>query len=376
MKVLLVFGTRPEAIKMAPLIHALRSHPFFEIKICVTAQHREMLDHVLNFFEIVPDFDLNIMRKGQNITDLTCNILSSIQHVYTAWPADMILVHGDTITSFTAALAAYFQRIAVGHIEAGLRTGNKYSPWPEEMNRMLTGQVADIHFAPTVKAKEHLLTEGIAAKRIHVTGNTVIDALHFTLEKLKNDSCLQKHMTEQFAFLEQGKKIILITGHRRENFGEGFSQMCDALSLLAQREDVQLVYPVHLNPTVQDFAQKKLAHLAHCTLLNPLDYPSFVYLMSQSHVILTDSGGVQEEACGMGKPVLIMRNTTERTEALDMGITKIVGTQSQSIVNHVCELLDNPNIYKQMAKINNIYGDGTAAKNIVRFLENYGNDDA
>lgn len=368
-KVLVVFGTRPEAIKMAPVIKALtKSSNRFDCKVCVTGQHRQMLDQVLKLFEIKPDFDLNIMKPGQTLTELTQNILGGMEKVYQSWRPDLVLVHGDTTTTFAATLAAYYQQIAVGHVEAGLRTGNIYSPWPEEINRRLVGSIAKFHFAPTETAKENLLRENIPADSIFVTGNTVIDALIEVSLKINKDLSLQKELAAQFPFLDQNKRMILVTGHRRENFGSGFESICEAIAEIAlTRADTQVVYPVHLNPNVREPVLRVLDKINNVYLIEPLDYLPFVYLMKQSFLILTDSGGIQEEAPSLGKPVLVMRDTTERPEALDSGLVKLVGTNSQIIVSETFRLLDNGEI--SFSNLNsNPYGSGFASDNIVNVL--------
>ncbi len=367
MKILIVFGTRPEAIKMAPLVKALQKEKDFEIKLCVTAQHRQMLDQVLNFFEIRPDFDLNLMENGQSLTDITCKILQDLQEVFHKWKPDIVLVHGDTTTSFATSLAAFYAQISVGHVEAGLRTEQKYSPFPEELNRTLTAKLCDLHFAPTEKAKQNLLKENIPAKNIYITGNTVIDALLYTTEKIKQNNTF--HSTLDFPFLKQEKKILLVTGHRRENFGHRFEEICKALSVLAQRDDVHIVYPVHLNPKVQKPVYNILKQLDNCSLLSPQAYVPFVFLMQHSFLILTDSGGIQEEAPFLGKPVLVMRDTSERPEAILAGTAKLVGANTERIVKEATILLDNPQAYTKMAKAINPYGDGMAVQKIINVLK-------
>lgn len=369
MKVLTVFGTRPEAIKMAPVVKALGNDPAFEARVCVTAQHRQMLDQVLDLFAIKPDFDLNLMKPGQDLSDITSNVLLGLREVYKEWLPDIILVHGDTSTTLAASLSAYYAKIKVGHVEAGLRTHNKYSPWPEEMNRRLTGAVTDIHFAPTNKARDNLLNEGTADNTIHVTGNTVIDALLDVVDRLRRDTALKAQLEAQFSQLDPTKRLILVTGHRRENFGEGFENICHALAQLASRSDVQIVYPVHLNPNVQEPVHRILGSVENVHLIEPLDYLPFVYLMDRSSLLITDSGGVQEEAPSLGKPVLVMRNTTERPEAVDAGTVKLVGTQADVIVNEATRLLDDPVSYSAMSRAHNPYGDGKAAERIQHILK-------
>lgn len=368
MNILSVFGTRPEAVKMAPLVKVLEKIPGIQSKVCVTAQHREMLDQVLSLFNIKPDFDLNLMQKGQDLTDLTANVITSMRSVLRSWRPDLVLVHGDTTTTFAASLAAYYEKISVGHVEAGLRTGNIYSPWPEEMNRRLTGVIASVHFAPTEQARQNLLNEGVPYNRIHVTGNTVIDALLQVVNQIKSDKGLQHNLSAQFPFLDRTRKLILITGHRRENFGEGFENICNAIRQLGNRPDVQIVYPVHLNPNVQEPVHRILANSPQVYLINPLDYLPFVYLMTLSYIIITDSGGVQEEAPSLGKPILVMRDTTERPEAVVAGTVKLVGTERDKIVNEAIQLLDNQVAYQAMALAHNPYGDGNASQRIARIL--------
>lgn len=368
MKVLTVFGTRPEAIKMAPVVKALSCNPYFEAKVCVTAQHRQMLDQVLDLFEIRPDFDLNLMRAGQDLTDLTGNVLNGMRDVYEQWRPDMILVHGDTTTTLAASLSAYYARVRLGHVEAGLRTFNKFAPWPEEMNRRITGAIADLHFAPTPKARQNLVQEGVADDVIHVTGNTVIDALLEVVEFLRENAALRQKLDASFAFLDPEKRLILVTGHRRENFGSGFESMCHALADIAARGDVQVVYPVHLNPNVQEPVRRILADVPNVILLEPLDYLPFVFLMDRSALIITDSGGVQEEAPSLGKPVLVMRDTTERPEAVEAGTVLLVGTDRARIVCQANRLLDDPVAYEEMSRAHNPYGDGLAASRISEAL--------
>lgn len=374
MKILTVFGTRPEAIKMAPVVKALVADSFFETRVCVTAQHRQMLDQVLEIFDISPDFDLNLMKPGQDLTDITSNVLLGMREVYKQWMPDMILVHGDTTTTLAASLSAYYARIKVGHVEAGLRTHNKYSPWPEEMNRHITGTITDLHFAPTNEAQSNLLREGIAADAIHVTGNTVIDALLDVVQRLRTDIGLKKWLTKQFSFVDPGKRLILVTGHRRENFGTGFENICHALAQLARHRDVQIVYPVHLNPNVQEPVRRILGQVPNVHLIEPQDYLPFVYLMDRATLLITDSGGVQEEAPSLGKPVLVMRDTTERPEAIDAGTVKLVGTCPVSIVNAANNLLDDAVAFEAMAQAHNPYGDGKAAGRIVSVLKQYMHD--
>jgi len=368
MKVLTVFGTRPEAIKMAPVVRALAADATLDAKVCVTAQHRQMLDQVLDIFDIQPDFDLDLMKPGQDLSDITANVLLGMREVYKQWTPDIILVHGDTTTTLAASLSAFYAKVKVGHVEAGLRTHNKHAPWPEEMNRSLAGVVADIHFAPTDKSREHLLREGVAEHHIHVTGNTVIDALLDVVQRVRGDSALQQRFANQFDFIDPSKRLILVTGHRRENFGAGFENICRALAQLAQRPDVQIVYPVHLNPNVQEPVNRILANTANVHLIEPQDYLPFVYLMDQAALIITDSGGIQEEAPSLGKPVLVMRDTTERPEAVSAGTVKLVGTDPHTIVSAAIALLDDEAAYATMSRAHNPYGDGQAAKRIVGIL--------
>ena len=365
-RILTVFGTRPEAIKMAPLVRALAEDNRFEAKVCVTAQHREMLDQVLDLFEISPDYDLNLMKPGQDLTDITCGILRGIKPVLEEFKPDYVLVHGDTATTLSATLAAYYQQIKVGHVEAGLRTGNIYSPWPEEGNRKLTGAIADLHFAPTAVSKQNLLAENIAEDKIIVTGNTVIDALLEVIEKLKTNTELNSTLKQKFNFLDESKRVVLITGHRRESFGGGFERICEAIAQMAKAfPGVEFVYPMHLNPNVREPVNRLLANLNNVFLIEPLDYLPFVYLMNKSYVLLTDSSGIQEEASSLGKPVLVMRDTTERPEALDAGTVKLVGTSVETIVTELTTLLSNDEAYKIMSFAHNPYGDGKACSRII-----------
>lgn len=372
MKILTVFGTRPEAIKMAPVVRALSRHDGFESRVCVTAQHREMLDQVLDLFEIEPDFDLNIMRPGQDLFAITANILTDFREVLMSELPDLVLVHGDTSTTFAAALACYYLRIPVGHVEAGLRTGNLYSPWPEEANRRLTGALAELHFAPTTMAAENLRKENIAAERITVTGNTVIDALLTIKQRIEEDSGLAATLKAKFPQLHESRRIVLITGHRRENFGEGFDRICSAISTLARRyPNVDFVYPVHLNPNVREPVNRILSAISNVHLIEPLEYLPFVYLMMLSTLILTDSGGVQEEAPSLGKPVLLMRDNTERPEALDAGTVRLVGTDVERLVSQVSLLLDDRTEYEKMSFAHNPYGDGRASDRILQTLTEF-----
>lgn len=369
--ILIVFGTRPEAIKMAPLVLDLqeraRAGEMLDIRVCVTAQHRQMLDQVLRIFAITPDYDLDIMRAEQDITDVTARVITGMRDALRDFHPDIVLVHGDTTTSFAASLAAYYEKIPVGHVEAGLRTGNIYAPWPEEMNRRLTGSVASLHFAPTESARENLLREGVADRAIHVTGNTVIDALFHVVKRLDVDTDLRKRFENQFSYLDPSKRLILVTGHRRENFGAAFENICQALKTLSERGDVEIVYPVHLNPNVQEPVNRILAGTTSVFLTEPLGYLPFVFLMNRAHLILTDSGGIQEEAPSLGKPVLVMRNETERPEAVAAGTVKLVGTDER-IVTESRRLLDDPAEYERMSRAHNPYGDGSAAARIAALV--------
>lgn len=368
-KVLTVFGTRPEAIKMAPLVHALLTDERFESRVCVTAQHREMLDQVLELFEITPDYDLNIMKAGQTLNDVTAKILLELKPVLQEFKPDVVLVHGDTATTFAASLAAYYEQIAVGHVEAGLRTGNIYSPWPEEANRKLTGALASYHFAPTLTSKENLLRENIDESKVYVTGNTVIDALLMIKDKIVTDNDLNSTLAAQFPFLDENKKLILVTGHRRESFGGGFERICESLAIIAKRHpDVQIVYPMHLNPNVREPVNRILSGIENVVLIEPQQYLPFIYLMDRSNIILTDSGGIQEEAPSLGKPVLVMRDTTERPEAVEAGTVKLVGTNVQRIIRELDILLTDEAEYKAMSVAHNPYGDGQACQRILEEL--------
>lgn len=377
--ILLVFGTRPEAIKMCPLVLEFKKHPdVFNTLVCVTGQHREMLDQVLNLFEIKPDYDLNIMKPNQDLYDITSNVLLGMRDVLTEAKPDVVFVHGDTTTSSATALAAFYKQIPVAHIEAGLRTGNIYSPWPEEMNRLITGRIATYNFAPTPLSRQNLLKENVDDNKITVTGNTVIDALHWVVNKISSNADLAKSLKQEMLLfgydvsrLEQGRRLVLITGHRRENFGEGFLNICHSIKHLSEKyPDVDFVYPVHLNPNVRKPVFDILASIENVFLIEPLSYLPFVYMMEKSHLLLTDSGGVQEEAPGLGKPVLVMRNTTERPEAVDAGTVILVGTDKDKIINGVSDLLENKNgLYDRMAHAVNPYGDGKACGRVVKWLE-------
>lgn len=380
-KVMLVFGTRPEAIKMAPLVKEFQKQKErIETVVCVTGQHREMLDQVLEIFDIKPDYDLNIMKQGQDLYDVTARVLTGMREVLKEIKPDVVLVHGDTTTSTAAALATFYQQIPVGHVEAGLRTHNIYSPWPEEMNRLLTGRLATYHFSPTPLSRNNLIKESIDDRNIIVTGNTVIDALYWVVDKIKNNKELNNELENVLSKagydvnrLNNGKKLVLITGHRRENFGDGFINMCTAIKdLMVKYPDVDFVYPMHLNPNVRkpihEVFGENLSGLKNMFFIEPLEYLSFVYLMEKSSIVLTDSGGIQEEAPGLGKPVLVMRNTTERPEALNAGTVKLVGTDYNKIVNEVSSLIDDKAAYEKMSKAVNPYGDGLACGRIVNAL--------
>lgn len=369
LKTLCVFGTRPEAIKMAPLALALAADERFNAQVCVTGQHRQMLDQVLDLFELKPDYDLNIMKPGQDLSDVTTAILQGMKEVFSEFRPDIVLVHGDTTTTFAATLAAYYQQIPVAHVEAGLRTGNLYSPWPEEANRKLTGALAALHFAPTNTSRQNLLDEGVNSAAIHVTGNTVIDALLEIVAKLDTTESLQRQFKEQFAFLPDDKRIILVTGHRRESFGDGFERICQALVDTAKAfPDVEIVYPMHLNPNVREPVNRLLAGVDNIHLIEPLDYLPFVYLMNRAYLILTDSGGIQEEAPSLGKPVLVMRDTTERPEAVEAGTVKLVGTEVEAISSNLNTLLTDIRAYQRMSFAHNPYGDGKACAHIIDVL--------
>jgi UDP-N-acetylglucosamine 2-epimerase (non-hydrolysing) len=373
-KVLLVFGTRPEAIKMAPLVKAFQEqNNFFDTKICVTGQHREMLDQVLDLFEIKTDFDLNVMRPNQDLYDVTGKILQGMKEVFSMYRPDIVFVHGDTTTTFTTSLAAFYEKIDVAHIEAGLRTNNIYSPWPEEANRKLTSQLTTYHFAPTQESQNNLLRENIASEKIIVTGNTVIDALLFMQNKLETNKDFRAQVKKSIVdkgFDPEASEFILVTGHRRENFGQGIINICSALKTIAlERPHLNIVYPVHLNPNVFKPVNDLLGHIKNVFLIEPLQYEEFIYLLSLAKLIITDSGGVQEEAPSLGKPVLVMRDTTERPEAVEAGTVKLVGTSLVGIVSATSELLDNQSVYDNMAKAHNPYGDGKACDRIIHFMK-------
>ena len=381
--VMLVFGTRPEAIKMAPLVKEFQKHPDkFRTTVCVTGQHRQMLDQVLEIFGITPDYDLNIMKQGQDLYDVTARVLTGMRSVLDEARPDLVLVHGDTTTSTAAALAAFYKQIPVGHVEAGLRTHNIYSPWPEEMNRQITGRIASWHFAPTPLSRSNLTAEAVPEERILVTGNTVIDALHVVVDRIRNDSGLADGLKESLRLAgydtertDAGRRLVLITGHRRENFGEGFLNICRAIKALSEKyPGVDFVYPMHLNPNVRrpihEVFGQELSGLGNMFFIEPLEYLSFVFLMEKSYIVLTDSGGIQEEAPGLGKPVLVMRDTTERPEALEAGTVKLVGTDYGKIVHETSYLLDNMEAYSRMSRAVNPYGDGKACPRIVAFIDN------
>jgi len=367
LRILSVFGTRPEAIKMAPVAKMLAAALGIDARVCVTAQHREMLDQVLKLFQITPDYDLNLMRPNQDLSDITTAVLMGLKPVLRDFQPDLVLVHGDTTTTLATCLASYYQQIPVGHVEAGLRTGNIYSPWPEEINRKIASTITQLHFAPTQQAKKNLLAEGTPTKQIIVTGNTVIDALQNVVRIIDSDVGLSATLNRQFT-LDPTKRTILVTGHRRESFGDGFARICDALITLAQRPDLQIIYPVHLNPNVKGPVGDRLGNIRNIKLIAPQDYLPFVYLMSRADIILTDSGGVQEEAPSLGKPVLVMRETTERPEAVAAGTVRLVGTNSQTIIAHVSELLDDKAAYDAMGIAHNPYGDGLASGRIVNAI--------
>ncbi len=372
-KILTVFGTRPEAIKMAPVIKELEKHrAVFQSLVCVTAQHRQMLDQVLDLFQIKPDYDLNIMKQGQDLFDVTSNVLKGLRSILEKESPDIVLVHGDTTTTMAASLAAYYCKKKIGHVEAGLRTHNKFAPFPEEINRKITGALADIHFAPTEAAKQNLTREGVAEDTITVTGNTVVDALLTVSEIIRDDKELNQRFSNDYSFLDRAKKLILVTGHRRENFGNGFENICSALAEITRiHSDVEIIYPVHLNPNVQEPVKRILGNgkAKNIHLIEPIDYLPFVYLMNRSYFIITDSGGVQEEAPSLGKPVLVMRELTERPEAVIAGTVKLVGTDRQKIVSEASLLLNNAQAYSAMSRAHNPYGDGRASTRIVNFLK-------
>ncbi|MEM1189497.1 MAG: UDP-N-acetylglucosamine 2-epimerase (non-hydrolyzing) [Pseudomonadota bacterium] len=367
MRILLVFGTRPEAIKMSPVVSTLRSAPGFEVRVCVTAQHRQMLDQVLELFEIVPDYDLDLMTPGQDLTDVTSGVLIGLRTVLRECKPDLVLVHGDTTTTLAASMASFYEQIEVGHVEAGLRTGNMLSPWPEEANRRVTGCLTSHHFAPTQRAKDNLLAENVDSSRVLITGNTVIDAL-LRVQRLVGSEENSVPLDSMLPELDAEKKLIVVTGHRRESFGGGFERICQALARISRRGDVEIVYPVHLNPHVREPVGRVLGDSPNVQLIDPLDYLPFVRLMSRSHIILTDSGGIQEEAPSLGKPVLVMRDTTERPEAVEAGTVKLVGTDEETICSETFKLLDDGDAYNEMSRAHNPYGDGRASERILDYL--------
>jgi len=372
-KNLIIFGTRPEAIKMAPLVKAFQEYSdSFQTKVCITAQHREMLDQVLDFFEVTPDYDLDLMKPNQNLYSLTAEIINNLKSVLETFKPDYVYVHGDTTTTMAASIAAFYSGAKVCHIEAGLRTFNKRSPFPEELNRSIAGRVSDYHFAPTITSKDNLLRENIAASNILITGNTVIDALKYSSRKENSENFSDSEIeTLKDNLVNRSKKTILVTGHRRENHGQGFINICEALrSIAEEHKNVQIIYPVHLNPNVQKPAYKLLGEVNNISLIKPLAYPAFIWLMNQSHIIITDSGGVQEEAPSLGKPVLVMRDTTERPEAVEAGTVYLVGTNKEKIIETTRRLLTNTKEYESMSKLHNPYGDGTACQKIVDFILN------
>lgn len=372
-KILIVFGTRPEAIKMAPLVKAFKNNNNFDTCVCVTAQHRQMLDQVLDIFEIMPEYDLNIMKAGQDLYDITANVLVGIRDVLTDFAPDVVFVHGDTSTTFSTSLAAYYAKVKVGHIEAGLRTYDIYSPWPEEGNRQLTGVLANYHFAPTAQSQQNLLKEGKDKNNIFVTGNTVIDALMYVLHRIDNQPELKQKIRAKISAqypLKTQRKVILVTGHRRENFGQGFINICEGLKQIAlNNPEIDIVYPVHLNPNVQRPVNEILSNIANIYLINPLQYEEFIYLMSQAYFIITDSGGIQEEAPSLGKPVLVMRDTTERPEAVAAGTVKLVGCDRDTLVKEAEKLLRDQTEYEMMSRAHNPYGDGKACERIVQLMQ-------
>ncbi len=365
---MVVFGTRPEAIKMSPLVVRMKQQADLEVTLCVTGQHRQMLDQVLELFDLKPDFDLNIMRADQDLTDVTTAVLTSLRDLFSKHRPDRVFVHGDTNTAFSAAIAAFYAGIPVSHVEAGLRTGNILSPWPEEANRRLASIVTDKHYAPTPSSKVNLLAENIAEDAIVVTGNTVIDALHMIVSRLDTNDGFRKQLDARFDFLDPNRRLLLVTGHRRENFGDGFDGICAALTRLSERDDVQIIYPVHLNPNVREPVNRVLGALDNVHLLEPQNYLPFVYLMNKCYLIISDSGGIQEEAPALGKPVLVMRDTTERPEAVAAGTVKLVGTDTDTIVTQTTMLLDDPDAYKRMSVAKNPYGTGDACQHIIKDL--------
>lgn len=369
-KIVLIFGTRPEAIKMAPVVHALKRINNADVRVCVTGQHRQMLDQVLELFDIDADYDLNLMKPGQDLFDVTSGALLGLRDVFKEWKPDLALVHGDTTTTLTATLACFYLKIPVAHVEAGLRSGNMHSPWPEEMNRRVTGTMTALHLAPTASARRNLLNESVPEDLIYVTGNTVIDALNMAVSQVRRPE-VSSQFGEKFHYLDLNKKLILITGHRRENFGRGFEEICAAIAELAKREDTEIVYPVHLNPNVREPVERILGGLSNVHLIEPLDYLPFVYLLDRCYFVLTDSGGIQEEAPSLGKPVLVLRDTTERPEAVDAGTVKLVGTEYENIVAEASVLLDNQAAFDEMARALNPYGDGNSAARIANIVEKF-----
>ena len=368
--ILTVFGTRPEAIKMAPVILALKADKNICVKVCVTGQHREMLDQVLDIFKIIPDFDLDLMMPNQTLGSLTSGVIDGMAAIYKQFFPDLVLVHGDTTTTFSAALSAYYHKISIGHVEAGLRTGDIYSPWPEEANRKLTGAITEYHFAPTKTSRDNLVLESINSDAIYVTGNTVVDALLIARNIIKSSDKLSKSIEDKFSFLDTSKRLLLVTGHRRESFGEGFERICEAIRIISENNpNIQIVYPVHLNPKVQEPVNRLLSELGNVFLIKPQEYLPFVYLMDSAYIIMTDSGGIQEEAPSLGKPVLVMRTTTERPEAVLAGTVKLVGTDIKLITSELQELLDDESAYKKMSFAHNPYGDGKASKRICEIIK-------
>ena len=367
-RVMVVFGTRPEAIKMAPVVKACKAREDLDVRVCVTAQHRQMLDQVMEIFGLKADFDLNVMAPNQTLGDVTCKVLKGMEGVFAQWTPDMILVQGDTTTVMAAALAAFYHKIAIGHVEAGLRTGNLYSPWPEEANRLLAGCLATQHYAPTPRSAQNLLKENKNPATVFTTGNTVIDALHEAVKIMDADATLQTKLAAQFPFLDPSKRLVLVTGHRRENFGDGFIHICEAIKRVASRPDVQVVYPMHMNPNVRKPVNEILGGLGNVHLIEPLDYLSFLYMMRRSYLIMTDSGGVQEEAPSLGKPVIVMRDTTERPEAVDAGTVILAGTETEAMASAAERLLDDRAFYDRMAQAVNPYGDGLASMRIAEIV--------
>lgn len=371
-KILICFGTRPEAIKMIPLYMEFKKDTSFETKLCVTGQHREMLDQVLEVFDVSPDYDLNIMKKNQSLSSISASIISEMDNIYNDFKPDMVFVHGDTATTLSVSISAFYNKIFVSHVEAGLRTFNMKSPWPEEANRKVTSVITDLHFAPTFKSKQNLLNEGYSSENLHITGNTVIDALHLVKNKINSNTALRKSLEDSFSQIDLSKRFVLITGHRRENFGTGFKNICEAIKMLSfEFPDVNFVYPVHLNPNVNSVVRDYLGSVKNIFLIEPIDYQSFIFLMDKSHIILTDSGGIQEEAPSLNKPVLVMRETTERPEGLEKGVLKLVGTSPDSIFSETSLLLNNDAIYNNMANATNPYGDGMASERILTAVKKF-----